>query len=292
MNAFISVQVPPEVCSTRSGEDLKKGDMWSIGVICYVLVTGTVPFGGKNQEEIWQRIQSEEVDTRITFPKSLSASCKQFISGLVRRNTEDRMTATEALQHPWISGDAASTEVISSCSYLQTLRQCQNRRNNLHNHVINGILKGIQPKDEETMHQNLLHLNRMKSSISVNEVEDYFIFHSPLPVTPQSAITPISGQSRESHSLFDFQSVSTSPMHLLEDRLMRRITEERFRSILQVEPEYDAEKVIGILKDKDGMIPLNKIREYRSSGNLFSTRSDDTRANVKEDNDEDIEWID
>merc|ERR1719295_1315966 len=89
--------VPPEVTESRSGNDLKAGDCWSIGVISYILVVGKVPFPGENQTEILRNIQSK--DKQITFPK-LTSSCKEFIRGLLTEiDAEDQKALHQELLH-------------------------------------------------------------------------------------------------------------------------------------------------------------------------------------------------
>ena len=101
--------------------------------------------------------QSE--NTKIPFPSRISASCKEFIRGLLCHDIESRMTAEDALKHPWIAGDTAKTTALSSSSYLEMLRQYQKRRNNLHQRMISGILAGIHAVDEEAIHEDLIEVS-------------------------------------------------------------------------------------------------------------------------------------
>lgn len=95
----------PEVVRNRQGWELKASDMWTIGVICYVLVTGRPPFWGRDNREILKKI----LKGRLVFPKKLSLSreTKQFIKQLVVKNPGDRLTGEQALDHPWLGGTGA-----------------------------------------------------------------------------------------------------------------------------------------------------------------------------------------
>ena len=87
----------------RSGLVCKKGDMWSIGVITFALLTGTFPYKTEDMFKInWPD------PTKI----KLSPPCINFIAKLLGWKHETRYTATEALQDPWIShaDDNASRE--------------------------------------------------------------------------------------------------------------------------------------------------------------------------------------
>ena len=90
----------PECVRHRNGYELYKSDMWAVGVITYVLLTGRPPFWGRTNREILGKI----IKGDIHWPSSirLSDSCKNFIISLLRKDPRKRMSAKEALRHNWI----------------------------------------------------------------------------------------------------------------------------------------------------------------------------------------------
>mmetsp|Transcript_26858 Transcript_26858/g.23655 ORF Transcript_26858/g.23655 Transcript_26858/m.23655 type:complete len:534 (-) Transcript_26858:71-1672(-) len=96
----------PEAIRTREGWELKKSDMWTIGVIAYVLVTGRPPFWGRENKEIIRKI----VRGNVRFPSTikLSDECKDFILSLLQKPPDKRLSASEALKHAWITGESVS----------------------------------------------------------------------------------------------------------------------------------------------------------------------------------------
>jgi len=99
----------PECVRTRTGEELKKSDMWTIGVITYVLLTGRPPFFGRDNKEILKKI----IRGKVNFPKStkLSSSAKDFIKQLIKKQPEFRMSAKQALEHRWLQGQAGTEDL-------------------------------------------------------------------------------------------------------------------------------------------------------------------------------------
>jgi len=99
----------PECIRKRKGWELKKSDMWTIGVITYVLLTGRPPFYGRDNKEILRKI----LRGKVNWPKSskLSTTAKKFILSLIRKDPKERFSAEQALNHEWLKGGAASNDL-------------------------------------------------------------------------------------------------------------------------------------------------------------------------------------
>lgn len=97
-----SYYVAPEVLKKSYTEAC---DLWSLGVIVYMLLSGAPPFYGKNDEAIKASI----VQGEYTFPHELfrdvSDEAMAFVSTLLSYNTEYRYTAQQALTHPWLAAN-------------------------------------------------------------------------------------------------------------------------------------------------------------------------------------------
>lgn len=86
-------------------------------MIIFLLVCGYPPFNGDSQERIFKKIKRG----KFRFPKSsesggvsLSESVKSLITELLQMQPKDRLTAEDALKHPWICGDAAPDAPLPS----------------------------------------------------------------------------------------------------------------------------------------------------------------------------------
>ncbi|XP_013883299.1 death-associated protein kinase 2 [Austrofundulus limnaeus] len=77
-------------------------DMWSIGVITYILLSGLSPFQGDTDEETLKNILALKYEFDKHYFSTTSAMAKDFILKLLVNNSNERMTAEECLLHPWI----------------------------------------------------------------------------------------------------------------------------------------------------------------------------------------------
>jgi len=93
--------VAPEVLNA-SGYD-KEVDLWSVGVITYLLLCGFPPFYGESLPEVFEQIMKAEFDFPDQYWADVSKEAKHFISSLLVVDPHKRANATTALKHPWIS---------------------------------------------------------------------------------------------------------------------------------------------------------------------------------------------
>ncbi|XP_037094652.1 obscurin-like isoform X2 [Pollicipes pollicipes] len=92
--------VAPEVVN---GESVgPPADIWSVGVITYLLLSGTSPFRGDTDCETLKRIQSGEMQHDLEAFSQISAEAKDFISQLLVFQPAGRLDVRAALKHPWL----------------------------------------------------------------------------------------------------------------------------------------------------------------------------------------------
>uniref|UniRef100_A0A915M9X5 Protein kinase domain-containing protein n=1 Tax=Meloidogyne javanica TaxID=6303 RepID=A0A915M9X5_MELJA len=102
--------VAPEVLQQKPYG--KAVDVWSIGVIAYILLCGYPPFYDENDANLFAQIIKGEYEFDSPYWDEISDSAKDFISHLMCCSPEQRYSCEQALAHPWISGNTARTKDI------------------------------------------------------------------------------------------------------------------------------------------------------------------------------------
>ncbi|XP_072526912.1 death-associated protein kinase 2 isoform X1 [Salminus brasiliensis] len=105
-------------------------DMWSIGVITYILLSGASPFLGESKQETLANISGMNYEFDEEFFGSTSELAKSFIRQLLTKDTRKRLTIESALNHPWIKSReqvedtslAAESQKKSETRHLKTKR--------------------------------------------------------------------------------------------------------------------------------------------------------------------------
>ncbi|XP_069686561.1 titin homolog isoform X2 [Periplaneta americana] len=106
--------IPPEIINYEPiGVE---SDMWSVGVICYVLLSGLSPFMGDNDAETFANITRADYDFDDEAFDAISQDAKDFISALLVKRKEKRLTAKECLQHTWLAQHDENMSCVKLCT--------------------------------------------------------------------------------------------------------------------------------------------------------------------------------
>ncbi|EFC37690.1 calcium/calmodulin-dependent protein kinase-like protein [Naegleria gruberi] len=116
--------VAPEVLQ-NTGYDASV-DMWSIGVILYILLCGFPPFYSENTPELFEQIINGDYDFPSPYWDKVSDSAKDLIRHLLVVNPKKRFTPDQTLSHPWIK--KLSTNKNHRPEIIDELRKFNARR--------------------------------------------------------------------------------------------------------------------------------------------------------------------
>ena len=93
-----SFYIAPEVLKNGYNE---KCDLWSCGVILYILLFGSPPFYGKNEKETFQKILDGNVSFKHKLWSKISEEAKNLVTKLLEVDPNKRLSAAQALEHVW-----------------------------------------------------------------------------------------------------------------------------------------------------------------------------------------------
>merc|ERR1712063_96308 len=116
--------VAPEVL-TADGYD-KEVDLWSIGVITYILLCGFPPFYNEHLPILFESIMKADYDYPEDYWDEISDTAKNFIDRLLVVEPDKRMTTKQALEHPWLSGQASTKKLAVNAKmagYVEKYRE-------------------------------------------------------------------------------------------------------------------------------------------------------------------------
>jgi calcium-dependent protein kinase len=145
----------PEVLNQKYDQ---KCDLWSIGVLMYVLLSGILPFNANSKELLFRRILNTEPTFNENIWNEISLEAKDLIKRLLIKNPEKRIDIEEAYNHPWFSlkfseGEIKNIETILGYAKKEELQiQISNILiNRLNYRQIKDIHDKVQKKYEESV---------------------------------------------------------------------------------------------------------------------------------------------
>ncbi|KAF9676509.1 hypothetical protein SADUNF_Sadunf08G0009300 [Salix dunnii] len=112
--------VAPEVLKKRYGPE---ADVWSAGVIIYILLSGVPPFWAETEQEIFEQVLHGDLDFSSDPWPSISESAKDLVRRMLVRDPKSRLTAHEVLCHPWVQEDGVAPDKPLDSAVLSRLKQ-------------------------------------------------------------------------------------------------------------------------------------------------------------------------
>ena len=91
------IYLAPEIIKEKGHDE--KVDIWCIGVLLFELMTGSIPFQGKDIESLKNNI----LHLKITWPKEMNKDAKDLISKILKLDPSERITLEEMLEHPFFT---------------------------------------------------------------------------------------------------------------------------------------------------------------------------------------------
>jgi calcium-dependent protein kinase len=127
--------IAPEVLKKSYSE---KCDLWSIGVILYILLSGEPPFGGKTDDEIMAKVKKGAYSISHGTWGLVSIGAKNLIMKLLEYNPQERLSALEALQDTWLQQNSSARDETSSALVSSTLSSLKDH------HTFKKLQQGVR----------------------------------------------------------------------------------------------------------------------------------------------------
>lgn len=148
--------IAPEVLS---GSYSCTCDMWSAGVIMYLLLGGTPPFNGRTQDAILRAVSIGTFDFNSEIWGAISDPAKELISRLLEKNPQVRITPDEALSHSWLgnTNNAPPSKEISSLyvTNLSSFKSKEKSKRAIVRYMASGFTKKAEREELLAMFRSL-----------------------------------------------------------------------------------------------------------------------------------------
>ncbi|KAK1308631.1 Calcium-dependent protein kinase isoform 2 [Acorus calamus] len=151
--------VAPEVLKRHYGKEV---DVWSAGVMLYILLSGVPPFWAETEKGIFDAILQGDIDFESSPWPSISYSAKDLVRRMLTQDPKKRITAAQVLEHPWLrEGGEASDKPIDS-AVLSRMKQFR-AMNKLKKLALKVIAENLSEEEIKGLKQMFTNMDTDKS---------------------------------------------------------------------------------------------------------------------------------
>ncbi|GFZ20622.1 calcium-dependent protein kinase 17 [Actinidia rufa] len=162
--------IAPEVLKRRYGPEV---DIWSIGVMLYILLCGVPPFWAESEHGIFNAILRGHVDFTSDPWPSMSTGAKDLVRKMLNSDPKQRLTAIQVLSHPWIKEDGEAPDTPLDNAVLDRLKQFR-AMNKFKKVALRADADGNGTIDYDEFITATMHLNRMDREEHLYTAFQYF----------------------------------------------------------------------------------------------------------------------
>lgn len=137
--------IAPEVLEKCYTE---KCDVWSCGVIMYILLSGIPPFNGKDDIEIMEKVSSGKYSLSSAEFQAISAEAKDLIRKMLEYNPKTRISALDSINHDWFRKVMGTQEGEINIDNLKNLKAF-NSKSKLQAAIYFFIVNNMATKEEK-----------------------------------------------------------------------------------------------------------------------------------------------
>ncbi|KAF7828960.1 calcium-dependent protein kinase 28-like [Senna tora] len=241
--------VAPEVLKRKSGPE---SDVWSIGVITYILLSGRRPFWDKTEDGIFKEVLRNKPDFRRKPWPSISNAAKDFVKKLLVKDPRARLTAAQALSHQWVREGGEALEIPIDISVLSNMRQFV-KFSRLKQFALRALASTLNEEELADLRDQFDAIDVDKSgAISLEEMRQALAKDIPWKLKDSRVLEILQAIDCNTDGLVDFSEFVAATLHVHQ---MEEHDSERWQHRSQAAFEkFDI--------DKDGYITPEELRMH------------------------------
>ncbi|XAR73776.1 Non-specific serine/threonine protein kinase [Bertholletia excelsa] len=241
--------VAPEVLKRRSGPE---SDVWSIGVITYILLCGRRPFWDKTEDGIFKEVLKNKPDFRRKPWPTISNSAKDFVKKLLVKEPRARLTAAQALSHPWVREGGSASDIPLDISVLANMRQFV-KYSRLKQFALQALASTINEEELADLRDQFHAIDVDKNGvISLEEMRQALAKDLPWRMKEPYVVDILQAIDSNTDGLVDFREFVAATLHV--HQLEEHNTEKWNQMSLAAFEKFDL--------DRDGFITPEEIRVH------------------------------
>uniref|UniRef100_A0A4W4E835 calcium/calmodulin-dependent protein kinase n=1 Tax=Electrophorus electricus TaxID=8005 RepID=A0A4W4E835_ELEEL len=151
----------------------KPVDMWACGVILYILLVGYPPFWDEDQHRLYQQIKAGAYDFPSPEWDTVTPEAKDLINKMLTINPAKRITAAEALKHPWICQRSTVASMMHRQETVECLKKFNARRKLKMNNKANVITSPKEPVPSPALQEIIKVTEQLIEAINNGDFEAY-----------------------------------------------------------------------------------------------------------------------
>ena len=127
-------------------------DIWSLGIIIYILLCGYPPFYHKNQAQLFRLIREAKFEFDSPYWDNISQTAKNLIKGCLTVDTEKRLKIEGILNHPWVKDSVSNQDITPVLGELRKFNARRKLRAGIKAAIAANRLKDIAEGIKEHQH--------------------------------------------------------------------------------------------------------------------------------------------
>ncbi|BAF21358.1 calcium-dependent protein kinase 18 [Oryza sativa Japonica Group] len=239
--------VAPEVLKRKSGPE---SDVWSIGVITYILLCGRRPFWDKTEDGIFKEVLKNKPDFRRKPWPNITPCAKDFVQKLLVKDPRARLTAAQALSHEWVREGGQASDIPLDISVLHNMRQFV-KYSRFKQFALRALASTLNAEELSDLRDQFNAIDVDKNgTISLEELKQALAKDVPWRLKGPRVLEIVEAIDSNTDGLVDFEEFVAATLHV--HQLVEHDT-EKWKSLSQA--AFDKFDV-----DGDGYITSDELR--------------------------------